>query len=208
MPDDQKKSNDREKGAREKDKDRDRDKEKDKGAQSAAGGEAKAAGSNRTMFFGLIGGVIILNVIMAIVLINITRPKSPEEKAGKHGADTAKVAEKEGGAEGEFGAVTEKPLEVTLNIAGTDGQRYIKVAMAFAYPAANGKKFANELEKQFYPAYKNILIDILSQMPLEELMKPDAKEKIRKEVLRRANDLMPKKFGQLNEVFIVDFLIQ
>jgi flagellar FliL protein len=162
-------------------------------------------GGNKGMFYGIIAAVVILNLVAALVLINITRPKKPEEKAGIEALDSTKAEGQKG--ESEAAGVTEKPVEVVVNVTGTDGQRYLKVAVSLGFGAGKSKEFGKALEEK-YPVFKNMLIDILSPLTLQELMSPDTKDKIRKEMLRRVNDALPRREGQIAEVYIVDYIIQ
>jgi flagellar basal body-associated protein FliL len=165
--------------------------------------------SNRMVFMGLVAVVILINAIVAIVLVHNTISKmnpakaSEEKRDSLHSADQAKHANEEEG-----GAVIEKPITAVVNIAGTDGTRFLRAEVKFGYDDKKYKKFAEEFEKVFTPKIKDILIDMLSQIPLEELQKPDTKDEIRRDLKRMVNEVIPKKDGQVTVVYINDFIIQ
>jgi flagellar basal body-associated protein FliL len=176
--------------------------------------------SNKILFLALVAVVIIFNGIIAFVLVRNTiskmNPKDTEEKAAVHGDSTESGADGEGGKkehakggeEEEGGAVIEKPITVVTNIAGTDGTRFIRIEVMFGYNLKKYPKLAEEFEKVFAPKAKDALLDMLSQIPLEDLQRPDTKNELRRDLKRTVNELMPKKEGQVTEVYINDFIIQ
>jgi flagellar basal body-associated protein FliL len=208
------------------------EKKKEEQAEPAKDGEKKKkekepGSSNKMIFLGLIGGVIAINGIVAMVMVNntiakLSAPKVAAEKghavkAAGHGEESSEAegesaekvkkghAEKE---EHEGGAIIEKPVTVIVNVAGTDGTRFLRMEVVFGYNEEKYKLLAEEFEKLFAPKVKDLLIDMLSQIPLEELQKPDTKNEIRRDLKRLVNEMIPEKEGQVTEVFINDFIIQ
>ncbi|MBD3345470.1 MAG: hypothetical protein GF401_10450 [Chitinivibrionales bacterium] len=162
----------------------------------------KKKGSNTILFFGIIGGIVVINLIMAFILFNVTRPKSEEDQAAEVAVDSAQTVMEETTAMG----ATSEPIEAVVNIADTDGERFLKVVVILEYNESN-KDLPEELVRRA-PRFKNILIDQLSQMTLMELSEPAAKEKIRKEFLRRINSTLPPKIGEVSNVYLDQFIIQ
>lgn len=165
--------------------------------------QAKPTGSGKGVFLGLIGAIVVINAIIALVLIQVTRPKSPAEKMAEAKADSAATQATLSSA---GGVTTEEPVEAIVNIADTDGERFIKLGVVFEYDEKE-KTLGEALEKH-RPRIKNAMIDLLSTMNLMELNEPDAKDKIRKELLRRVNAMLPKKQGQIRDVLLVEYIIQ
>ncbi len=101
----------------------------------------------------------------------------------------------------------ETPIDATVNIAGTDGERFIKVAVAFEFDNVAHPELGEALKARV-PKIKDILIDHLSKLTLIEVTEPDAKEKIRKDLLRLVNKSLPTEEGQIRDVYIVNYIIQ
>ncbi|MBD3321845.1 MAG: hypothetical protein GF350_12185 [Chitinivibrionales bacterium] len=168
-----------------------------------AGGEgAKKEGSNTILFFGIIGGIVLVNLIMAVVLFTVTRPKNEEEEAAEAVEDSAEVVVEETMSMG----MTSEPIEAIVNIAGTDGERFLKVVVILEFDETH-RELPEELTRRA-PRFKNMLIEQLSRMTLQEVNEPSAKERIRKEFLRRVNSIIPPKMGEVNNVLLDQFIIQ
>ena len=60
--------------------------------------------------------------------------------------------------------------------------------------------------KKISPRVKNLLIDMVSEIPLVELNEPTAKDKIRSNLLRKINNAMPKL--EVTDVLLDQFIIQ
>lgn len=167
--------------------------------------EIKEGGGGKGLFFGVIGGIILINAVVAFLLVQSTRPKNTEEIEAKAKADSVKTAGEEST---KMGATTaEAPIEATVNIAGTDGERFLKASVIFEWDEVQYPQLAVELEKRA-PKFKDLLIDHMSKLTLIEVTEPDAKEKIRKDLLRLVNNTLPPKLGEIKEVYFTQFIIQ
>ena len=158
--------------------------------------------SGRMMFYIIIAVVLVLNVVIAFVLIQVTKPKAPEKEEIEI-VDSSSTGNE---VRTTMGAALDKPIDAIVNIAGTDGERFLKIAIVLEYNDKY-KDLPAEIEKR-RPRFKNMLIDQLSSMSLMELNEPDAKDKIRKEFLRRANGILDEKTGVLADVWLDQFIIQ
>lgn len=169
------------------------------------GPQVKAGGGNKFMLIGIIAVIVIVQAIIAVALINATKPKDPEKAAAKAEADSLAHAVE---TSTHMGATTaEAPLDVVVNIAGTNNERFIKAVVIFEFDDLAHPKLLEELERRT-PKFKDIFIDLLSRMTLAELSEPDAKEKIRKDLLRRFNATLPEEEGQIREVLFTSYIIQ
>jgi flagellar basal body-associated protein FliL len=172
-------------------------------------GEAKAVkpseGKNsKILFFGIIAVVLILNTVIAFVLIQATRPKDVEKEREKMRADSLKQVME---TTTQMGATTEKPIETIVNIAGTDGERFLKASVLFEYDDQKFPELGAELTRR-EPKFKSILMTYLSKLTLVEVTEPDAQERIGKDLLRMVNNTLPSKLGEIREVMFVTFIIQ
>ena len=184
------------------------DKKKEAADTPAADNKAvkeKPANGNKMLLLGLIAGVLVVNTAVAFLLFKVTTPKKVVVQDPKHAADSLK---KESDHSTHVGATTgEKPIDATVNIAGTDGERFLKVAVAFEYDDVKYPEIGGALEMRA-PKIKDILIDHLSKLSLIEVTEPEAKDKIRKDLLRLVNNSIPSEEGRIRDVYIVNFIIQ
>lgn len=168
--------------------------------------EKKPEGKNsKVLFFGIIAAAILLNTLIAFVLIQATRPKDLEKEREKIRTDSLKQVME---TSTQMGATTHKePIEAIVNIAGTDGERFLKATIIFEYDDQKYVELGAELSRRA-PKFKSILMNHLSKLTLVELTEPDAKERISKEVLRMINNSLPSKIGEVREVMFTTFIIQ
>lgn len=176
---------------------------KEEKKEAGKSGEQKPE-SNKAIMMGIIAGVIVINAIVAFVFIQLLKPPNPEEVDAKMKADSLKQSVTE---QTSIGAISDPPLEAIVNIAGTDGMRFLKVVTVFEYDDKQYKKMGEELIRRD-AKLKDLLIEQLSAMTLEELNEPDVRTQIRKEFMRTVNNTFPTKIGRISNVYIHEFIIQ
>ena len=186
-----------------------------KPATAAQDQQPKAPKTNKTFLIGLIAGIIVLEVILGIIFINIMGSKYSVDPESKMVADSLAKAEEERTT---MGATTaEAPIEVLANVAGTDGERFVKAAIILEYDDKSEKKVGGEGKggsplgeaiSQRMPKYKSYLLERLSKMTMTEISAPEAKEKIRKDLLSMVNSTLPPKFGEVKDVYFTQFIVQ
>lgn len=181
------------------------EKKKENSGESAKESEKPSEKGNRFAFIGILIGMVLLNAVVAFVLVKATSPESQQRKEARIHADSLKKAMEKATA---MGATTaDNPIEAVVNIAGTDGERFLKAAIIFEYDDVAYPELGQELIKRA-PKFKNLLIDNLSKMTLMDLTEPDAKERIRKNLLKHINNTIPAKTGEVREVLFTTYLIQ
>jgi flagellar basal body-associated protein FliL len=182
------------------------EKDKDKEKAPEAAGEKKAAKgagvmSSKILFPAIIAGTVVLNIIIALVLIQMTKPKTASEKDAEAKADSLHVKQAKHAEMGEIG----DPIDVIVNVKGTDGERLLKVVVRLEFPGGKGEEFVKEMKK-ISPRIKNLLIDIVSEMTLPELNEPAAKDKVLKTLLGKIHATLPK--VEVDDVLLEQFIIQ
>jgi flagellar basal body-associated protein FliL len=195
---------------------KDREKEESKKSSDAA------PKSNKMLFMGIIAGVIVLELAAGFIIIKLVMPKpSVEMEAGAHEDSTARQEEQMTA----MGSTTaETPVEVVVNIAGTDGERFLKAAVVLEYEERGGEAKKKEggghgegkaalspmasAIQQRLPKYKSYMIEYLSKMTITEVTAPDAKEKIRKDFIRLVNNTLPADLGEVKDIYFTQFIIQ
>lgn len=162
-------------------------------------------GNNRILMISILAGVILINSVIAFLMVRVTKPENPEAKAAKMQADSLKRATERMTV---MGATTaDAPIEAIVNIAGTEGERFLKAAIIFEYDDKEFPALGEELTRRG-PKFKDLLINHLSRLTMEDLTEPDAKEKIRKDLLRLVNASIPPKVGEVREVLFTTYIIQ
>lgn len=181
------------------------EKKKENVEESVKKSEKPAEKGNRVAFIGILIGMVLLNAVVAFVLVKATSPVSQQKNEARMHADSLKKAIEKSTA---MGATTEEnPIEAIVNIAGTDGERFLKAVIIFEYDDVAYPDLGPELIKRA-PKFKNLLIENLSKMTLMDLTEPDAKERIRKNLLKHINNIIPAKIGEVREVLFTTYLIQ
>jgi len=184
------------------------DKKKDAApAAPAAGGEEgeKKGGNHLFVVIGIIVAIVVIQTV--VVYFIVPKPKhepTAEELIAKAAQDSMKRAALEATTVGAF--TSDAPVEATVNIDGTDGERFLKVGVIFEYDEKN-VKLGEELRRRG-PVYQSMLITYLSSMSLIELTEPAAKDKICGDLLRMVNASLPPDMGTARRVQLKTFLIQ
>ncbi len=186
---------------------------KSEGEASAAGGGKKAVTK------WIILGVILLAFLgieagMAVFFVNKLKPVDHTLEDVKKAQEEKKEAEAK---QTEMGATLEKPIDVTVNIAETNGERFLKASVQLEWKASDAM-LGEELNGRL-PKIKNIIIDILSSKPLAELMTVEGKKAIREAIVSDVNAVLPAEvedekkgevvpLGKVERAFFVEFIVQ
>jgi flagellar basal body-associated protein FliL len=164
---------------------------------------AKKLDTGKIIFYAVIAGAVVFNIVVATVLINVTRPKDVAEKEAEVKNDSLRATQERST---EIGGVSD-PVEAVVNIAGTNGERFLKVVIRFEYDDKKFPKMVEELKKRG-PKLKDLLIERISPMTLTELNEPETRSKLRQDILRVSNNSMRPEEGEFRDVFIDQFIIQ
>ncbi len=156
------------------------------------------------VFFGIIVLVLIVEAIIAYVLVQATRQEDPrmlEKEKTKQDDATARIKQTSMG-------MTTDPIEVIVNISSKeDGERYAKVAIQLEYDDIKYPELGEMLTARI-PRIKNILIDKVSSMRLENLLSAKGKMLFRNIIRREINKTIPSKSGEVRMVLLSEFIIQ
>jgi flagellar basal body-associated protein FliL len=168
--------------------------------------DKEGGGSNKLLFWIILAGILVANSVVAAVIVMATSKNMGEGKpATEEIVDTSSADEAPAVS---MGAISDPPIEAIVNVAGTDGMRFLKVQVVFEYDEKKYKNLGAELARRA-PQLKDLLIGHLSKLSLNQLKRPDAKEEIRKEVKRLVNNTLPEDdVGKVRDVYFNDFIIQ
>lgn len=188
------------------------------GKEEAKTEEAAPSGGKKAMTkWILMGGILVaflgIEAGMAVFFVNKLKPKDHALEEVKQAQEKQKEAEAK---QTEMGATLEKPIDVTVNIAETNGERFLKASVQLEWNAAEAM-LGEELNGRL-PKIKNIVIDILSSKPLSELMTVEGKKAIREAIVSDVNAILPEEvenekgepvpLGRVERAFFVEFIVQ
>ncbi|BAU22745.1 flagellar basal body protein FliL [Caldimicrobium thiodismutans] len=91
---------------------------------------------------------------------------------------------------------------IIVNLMDPSGKRYLQVRMSFEVA---DKKVEEELKKK-EPLIKDLVLSILSGKTVEEVVVPDAKEKIKAEILKKVNEALGEEL--VLNVYITQFIVE
>ena len=106
--------------------------------------------------------------------------------------------------------VADKPAVITIwpmeafiiNIAETNGERYLKIVMQLEVSEPDVVK---ELE-QLKPRLRDSILDLLTPKTYKELMDLAGKQRLREEIAGRINNILQR--GKVTKVYFTDFVVQ
>ena len=174
---------------------------KEKKAEEGAEEKPK---SSLPVVIGIIVGVLVLQAVLMFVFMGMTTPKDPEKEKAKAVADSLKQLET---SKTTVGTILEESIEAVVNIAGTDGGRFLKINVVAEYDADRYPDLPLELLKR-KAIFKNMLLEQTGAMSLEELKEADSKLQIRKEFKKKVNAILPPEAGEISNIYINEFIIQ
>lgn len=96
---------------------------------------------------------------------------------------------------------------VIVNIANTDGTRFLKVMYDIAYDSDKYPQFDKKVET-YSKVIKNKSIEYLSALTLKELLDKSAQLNIRKDLKREFNLLLDEVGIACSNVYVTDYIIQ
>ena len=104
----------------------------------------------------------------------------------------------------------EKPIVLTIwpmeafviNIAETNGERYLKIVIQLEVSDSDVVK---ELE-QLKPRLRDSILDLLTSKTYKDLMDLAGKQRLREEIAGRINNILQR--GKVTKVYFTDFVVQ
>jgi flagellar basal body-associated protein FliL len=99
--------------------------------------------------------------------------------------------------------------DVVVNIAGTDGMRFLKARISVAYDSkARENKNIEANLAGIETQLKSKVNEYLSSLTLEQVNSPSIRQSIRTTLLADLNSMLPAKAGKLSNVYVEEFIIQ
>lgn len=162
----------------------------EKNAPAAGGGRLKTIGIPAGIFIALAGIAFALNIYLLKPMLVVNETEEARESAEK--------------PKEEHHAGKILPLDPAIvNIAGTNGRRYLKVTVQIEIPEE--EKLIKEVEAR-KPLLSDRLIQILAVKPLEEVTSEGSLQALKQQIA----DQFGKELGadRLKNVYLTEFVIQ
>jgi flagellar protein FliL len=173
---------------------------------------SEVEGGNPKKRLIVIVGVLALALTVQIVIgVFIVKAMMPEDPALKAIEDSRQQLQRERAELTSMGLTLEAPIEVIVNIAHTNGERYLKVGVQLEWDP----RFQNlgNVLAQRNARIRDIVIGILSSKTLEELQSAEGKVNIRNAIVADINNILPdeeagRRVGNIRSCYFVEFIIQ
>lgn len=184
--------------------------EKNEGEESAKKEKKpKKPGEVGIVFAASVFGVTLLLCAGMVLLMKVLLFPSDENADKKPDGDSTEVVVEETVKVSETEEVFPEQFECVVNIAGTEGSRYLKIVIEIAYDPKsdkNKKVKITDIALSSKSRLRNRAIEYLSALTLKEVLDKNAKQNIRRDLLREFNKQLPK--GEFSNVYIYDYIIQ
>lgn len=174
-------------------------------------GEAKGGGSKRIIIIAVFF-VVLLGAQIGVAYMIGEKFIRKENKALKAKEEQDKKIAEERKKKTMMGLTLAEPVEVTVNIAGTEGTRYAVVGVQFEWDPEYLQM--QELLDARMPKIKDIIINEVSKRPLSELQTSEGKKNITESIRTDVNAILPEPSedkatgGEVRNTFLDKYLIQ
>lgn len=197
------------------------------GAKGAKAGDPAKAGKKKLIIIAVILVVDILIMAgAAMFIVSKLKPKDTSAEERKAKEEEEKKAHE---ALTKIGHTLPKPLNFTVNIAGSTPEEthYLKCALQLEWevehkegeeaaagggghgaPAAGPTDPMGVAIMERMPKITDIVINILSSQPYSELLKPSGKQKVKESIIAELTAILPAHHGHLKNVFFTEFIVQ
>jgi len=99
-------------------------------------------------------------------------------------------------------AYTYEVPEIVVNLSNSDSRRFLSVKFYVGYDES---KLAEELERRM-PEIRDVVLEILWEVSLEDIYSPEGKEHLREEIKKAINDLINS--GEIKGVYFWHIMVQ
>ncbi len=171
----------------------------------------KKSGGNTGLLIGVIVGNLIFGALMVFLTHMFFFPKVKEEpsKTEQVGDSTEVSQQTEAGDVKSEITLSDASFECVVNIARTDGSRYLKIKLEAAYDSGDkGNKNLLVEAASRSSKLKSRAVEYLSGLTLKEVLDQNAQQNIRRDLLREFNKLLPPQGGKFSNVYITEFMVQ
>jgi flagellar FliL protein len=170
----------------------------DQARQPQAAAAAPAAPQGVTPMKLVIIGIPVFLVQLAVVYFLVSKFVAPSSAPSQ--AEPAKAAEPKESADQAKSIFVVK--DIIVNPAGTNGTRFLLTTVGFEINGVDREKDVEKKEVQV----RDVLNTVLTSKGLDDLVRPEQREALRKEILQKVAEMLPA--GTLSNVYFSKFIIQ
>jgi len=167
---------------------------------------APAASGSKMPLFAAIGAIVLAPVLSFAVAQFVLLPRLVKQLASPDAAPAVAAAApapaKEGDKKGKAAPPTYEFTNVTVNLAGTMGTRYLKASFIVTGSDA-GLAALFETNKA---KLTDVTLNVLSSLTLADLEEPGSKNVLREKLVGAYNDIFGRKVAE--QVYFSDFVVQ
>ena len=159
----------------------------------------------------IIIAILAFQALVAFLVIKVFIPseKNDFENMFKNPEDTVKIEKEVPQMSIENEKILPVKAEATVNIAGTDGERFLRAKISIAYDEKDPKNKNIEVGlAKFETQIKSKITEYLSSLTLSDVTDRNAQVNIRTALLPELNAMIPSGIGQLSNVYIEEYIIQ
>lgn len=182
--------------------------------------KAKPAGGGKRLLPMLVAVLVVLALQTALAVgvvrwVGIADQAPAKAKAKAHG-EHAEEGSDEGGEEEEEEEeeakpkkleCVEKPIEKTISVAGSGGQKYLKTSLCLEYDAAKYPGLPKAIEGQMMRV-EYVVNRVLSTASEERIMDPAQQDTLMAEITGQVNKMLKHEKLKLNAVLVTEWLVQ
>lgn len=186
--------------------------DEDQNEEAAAPEESGKGGGSKRIIVIAVFFLVLLGAQVGVAYFIGEKFIRKENKAAKAKEEMDKKAAEERKKATMMGLTLAEPIEVTVNIAGTDGTRYAVVGVQLEWDPEYVQM--QELLDARMPKIKDIIIKEVSKRPLSELQTSEGKKNITESVKTDVNAILPEPSedkstgGIIRNTFLDKYLIQ
>jgi flagellar FliL protein len=163
--------------------------------------EKSSDGGNKLILIIIVVLLLLLLIIGGLVAYFLLASPDKEEAQPQADKKVEQPAPKKDSEALEIGPIY--PLDpFTVNLKSVNGSRYLKCTINLELDSPDTQP---ELDK-IKPAIRDVIIRILSSKTVPEISTAKGKEKLKKELKKNINAILPK--GEIRHVYFTAFVIQ
>ncbi|MFN3567845.1 MAG: flagellar basal body-associated protein FliL [Caldimicrobium sp.] len=150
-------------------------------------------GGKKKLFIFILLGILIIGIAGGGLFLVFS----------KKGGETEEVKSTKGKKGKKKGEVAYFDLDpIIVNLLDPTGKRYLQVRMTLEIE----DKKAEEEVRKIEPIIKDIILSTLSGKTLEEVIVPEAKDKIKRELLQKLNEGLDKEL--ISNIYITQYIVE
>ena len=155
--------------------------------------ESKKSGNPMMIIIIAVVGALVVGAVASFIVFKMVMSKPAEEPAKEEEQAVEEIS---------YGKLLPLDEPIIVNLAGTKGQRYLKVNIQFEV----GDDAVMDEIKERMPLILDLLISILSSKTIDDVSNTVGRNRLRREIVDKTNSEL--KTGRVINVYFTEFVIQ